>query len=155
MKVVQFMFMIVCALSISAPSYSQNNVYTNAENIAINGYDVVAYFNTNEAVRGNNKHTVTLDGAHYFFTSAENSAKFKANPEKYQPAYGGYCAFGMGMQGVKAPTDPKTFKIRDGKLYLFYNDFYEGNPFNTIIPWNANEQAMIKKADKNWKKHKM
>ena len=67
------------------------------------------------------------------------------------PQYGGYCAFAMAMKNAKVPSDPKTFKLHNGKLYLFFNDYYQGDPFNTIIPWNADERNMINKANTNWK----
>jgi len=74
-----------------------------------------------------------------------------AEPKKYVPQFGGYCAFAMAMKSAKVPSDPKTFKLHDGKLYLFFNDYYQGTPFNTIIPWNADEQNMLSKANANWK----
>jgi len=83
-----------------------------------------------------------------------NSGKSAKDPSAYQPVYGGYCAFAMAMKGAKVPSDPQTFKIRDGKLYLFFNDYYEGTPFNTIVPWNGNEAEMMAKTNTNWKNQK-
>jgi len=51
------------------------------------------------------------------------------------------------------PSDPETFKLRDGKLYLFFNDYYQGEPFNTIVPWNADEPELVRKANANWAQH--
>ena len=147
-------FILLLLLSSVVTSFAQDNIFTSKQNVALNGYDVVAYFNQNDAVRGNNEHTVTLDDVIYYFSSAKNATAFKEKPSAYQPVYGGYCAFAMAMKGAKVPSDPKTFKIRDGKLYLFFNDFYEGKPFNTIIPWNQNEVGMLGKANANWKKSK-
>ena len=151
MKVTQSIFALALMMSLTIASFGQHKVFTNSDNIAVNGYDVVAYFTDYEAVRGTNEHTVSLDGVSYYFSSAENAKAFKANPSAYQPAYGGYCAFAVAMKNAKVPTDPETFKIRDGKLYLFFNDYYEGKPFNTIVPWNANEAELVDKADTNWK----
>ena len=145
-----FLTLLILTSSIST-AFSQSNVFANDHKIALNGYDVVAYFNQYEAERGNNGHAVTVDGTTYYFSSAENAKNFKANPSAYQPQYGGYCAFAVAMKGAKVPSDPTTFKIRDGKLYLFFNDYYEGKPFNTIVPWNGNEANMISKASTNWK----
>ena len=138
-------------LSSTVTSFAQGDVYATDQNVAINGYDAVAYFNQYAAVRGSNEHTVALDGTTYYFSSAENASAFKANPSAYKPVYGGYCAFALAMKGAKVPSNPQTFKIRDGKLYLFFNDYYEGKPFNTIVPWNGNEAAMVAKANTNWK----
>jgi hypothetical protein len=82
------------------------------------------------------------------FASQQNLAKFKASPEKFEPAYGGWCAYAMGETGEKVKVDPETFKIIDGKLYLFYN--FWGN--NTLVDWNKNEAPLKMKADQNWKK---
>ena len=150
MKVFQTVFALAFMLILGSSALAQSNVFVNEKNVAINGYDVVAYFNAHDAVRGNIDHKVSHSGTDYYFSSAENASTFKTNPENYLPAYGGYCAFAVGAKSTKFPTDPETFKIRDGKLYLFYNDYYEGKPFNTIIPWNANEADLIEKADKNW-----
>ena len=131
---------------------SSQSVFTNAENVAIGGYDVIAYHNAHEAIRGSNDYTASLNGATYYFSSAANQKSFQANPDNYLPEFGGYCAFAVAMKGTKVPSNPTTFKIRDGKLYLFFNDYYEGKPFNTIIPWNGSEKDMLSKAITNWNK---
>ncbi|WP_190810413.1 YHS domain-containing (seleno)protein [Flagellimonas sp. S3867] len=154
MKISRSILSIAIFVFVVGSSYSQNKVATNAEDVALNGYDVVAYFKQHQAVRGNNANAVKKDGATYYFSSAENASAFKSNPKMFQPVYGGYCAFAMAMKGAKVPADPNTFKLRDGKLYLFFNDYYEGKPFNTIVPWNSNEKEMIAKADQNWKGQK-
>jgi hypothetical protein len=74
--------------------------------------------------------------------------KFKANPEKYKPAYGGWCAYAMGENGEKVKVDPETYKIVDGKLYLFYNFWTT----NTLDDWNKNEKKLKEAADRNWSK---
>lgn len=130
---------------------AQGKANVTKENVAIGGYDVVAYFSQNEAVRGSQKHAATYKGVNYWFSNAENRTTFLKNPDKYLPQYGGWCAFAMAMKNAKVPSNPKTFKLRDGKLYLFFNDYYQGEPFNTIIPWNGDEANMKMKADANWK----
>ncbi|MFM8742594.1 MAG: YHS domain-containing (seleno)protein, partial [Cytophagales bacterium] len=84
----------------------------------------------------------------YLFTNGANREKFKSNPEKYEPAYGGWCAYAMGETGEKVKIDPETFKVIEGKVYLFYN--FWGN--NTLKDWNKNEKPLKTKADQNWKK---
>lgn len=151
MKYLNSILVLMTLVSLTTSSCAQSEIFTNDQHIAIGGYDVVAYFNSYEAVRGSNANAVTIEGSTYYFSSAENAAVFKKNPTAYLPQYGGYCAFAMAMQGAKVPSDPKTFKIRDEKLYLFFNDYYEGKPFNTIVPWNGSESAMLTKANANWK----
>jgi len=116
--------------------------------IGISGYDPVAYFTLHKASKGSKEYAVVYDGITYYFTSAENKEAFKQNPGKYEPAYGGWCAYAMGAKGEKVEVDPKTFKIVDGKLNLFYNRFFN----NTLVDWNKDEAALKKKADVNWAK---
>ncbi len=142
----------LAALMMGSSITAQNDISSNEQGIALSGYDVVAYYETNSALRGNRDHQLEYTGATYYFTSEEHKQAFEQNPEKYLPQYGGYCAFAMAMQGAKVPADPKTFKLRDGKLYLFFNDYHEGLPFNTIVPWNADEQNLLQKAQANWEK---
>ena len=126
-------------------------IFTNKENIAISGYDAVAYFTENKAVRGRKAHAATYYGTEFWFSNEENKQKFEESPSKFLPEYGGFCAFAMGMKNAKVPSDPKTFNLYNGKLYLFFNDFYQGEPMNTIVPWNANEEELYEKAESNWK----
>ncbi len=119
----------------------------NLENeIAISGYDPVAYFKLNKAVKGKNDFIINNDGVYYLFSSAENRDEFKKNASKYEPQYGGWCAYAMGAKGEKVSIDPETFKIVDNKLYLFYNSFFN----NTLKSWNKDEPNLKTKADANW-----
>ena len=116
--------------------------------IAIKGYDPVTYFTQNKAVKGKKELAVSHQGILYYFSSAENKEAFKANPFKYEPEYGGWCAYAMGNSAEKVSIDPETFKIVNGKLYLFYNRFFT----NTLKDWNKNEATLKKNADVNWPK---
>ena len=120
----------------------------NKAGIAIEGYDPVAYFKQAKAIEGKKEFGATVDGVNYLFSSAQNAAIFKADPAKYQPQYGGWCAYAMGATGEKVEIDPDTFKIIDGKLYLFYNRFFN----NTLKSWNKDETNLKQKADANWQK---
>lgn len=92
--------------------------------LAISGYDPVAYFTTGKAVEGKKDILVQTDGITYLFSTPQNRDLFKANPAKYRPQYGGWCAYAMGAKGEKVEVDPETFKVLDGKLYLFYNKYF-------------------------------
>jgi len=89
-------------------------------NLAIEGYDPVAYFTENKPVEGNEKHQTEWMDANWRFSSAANLALFKENPEKYAPQYGGYCAYAVSQNSV-AGIKPELFTIHGGKLYLNYN----------------------------------
>ncbi len=129
--------------------FSQNKVYNVKKGAVANGYDVVAYF-SNMAVKGTPKFSTTYDGVSFRFYSEQNLQTFKKNPKKYIPQYGGYCAYAIGkMNGKKVGINPKTYEIRDGKLYLFYNSWGT----NTLKSWlKDNPEELRKKADENWSK---
>ena len=116
--------------------------------IAIEGYDPVAYFKEKKAVKGKKDLAVSHQGVVYHFSSAENKDEFKKNPSQYEPQYGGWCAYAMGAKGEKVSIDPETFKIVNGKLYLFYNRFFN----NTLKSWNKDEARLKTAADESWKK---
>jgi YHS domain-containing protein len=116
--------------------------------IAIQGYDPVAYFKQGKPVKGEKEYAVFAEGATYYFSSQENKEEFKKNFSKYEPQYGGWCAYAMGSEGSKVEIDPETFKIIDGKLYLFYNKIFN----NTLKSWNKDEVRLKKNADANWVK---
>ncbi|MEP1093461.1 MAG: YHS domain-containing (seleno)protein [Cyclobacteriaceae bacterium] len=130
---------------------TEAQVFTNDQNVANQGYDLVNYFTTNTAARGTKQFSTEHEGATYYFSSQENMDAFKANPHQYLPQFDGYCAFAVAKMNQKVPVDPETFRIDDGKLYVFFNDYYEGSPFNTIVPWLQNEADMEKMAAENWK----
>lgn len=142
MKQYTTLLLLLISITFSAQNYNTKNGFV-AE-----GYDVVSYFN-NKAEKGNKEFTTEFDGVKFKFSSKENLAKFKENPKKYAPQYGGYCAYAIGLKGEKVTINPKNFEIRDGKLYLFYNSWGT----NTLELWQKEGAAKLqKKADKNWKK---
>ncbi|THU30385.1 YHS domain-containing protein [Niastella caeni] len=118
------------------------------DRVAIQGYDPVAYFKQNKAEKGSKDLAVFYQGATYYFSSAANKDEFKKNPALYEPQYGGWCAYAMGSKGEKVSINPSTFKITNGKLYLFYNKLFN----NTLTDWNKEEAGLRSKADDNWTK---
>ena len=121
----------------------------NLENkIAIQGYDPVAYFNQKKAVKGKPAIATTYEGVIYNFSSQVNKDLFLKNPSSFEPQYGGWCAYAMGSSSDKVEINPTTFKIINGKLYLFYNAFFN----NTLKSWNKNEENLKKNAESNWAK---
>lgn len=147
----QLIMLLIAFVSISslaqtdAKRVEQFNVEKNK--VAIQGYDVVSYFKQNKAVKGKKELAVNYEGVIYYFSSQTNKDAFKKSPASFEPQYGGWCAFAMGDSGDKVEVNPETFKILDGKLYLFYNDFFN----NTLKSWNKDEVNLKKKADANWK----
>lgn len=124
---------------------------TNADNVVLNGYDVISYRSLDKAVRGSAKFASTYDGVQFHFSSAENKAKFDSDPVKFAPKYNAYCAFAAAYHNAKVPANADTFKLYNGELLVFFNDMHEGQKVNTKVPWNGNEAAFYQQANTNWK----
>ncbi|WP_295764007.1 YHS domain-containing (seleno)protein [Undibacterium sp.] len=109
---------------------------------AIRGYDPVAYFKQNKPVKGQKDLSTTWQGAQWHFSSQANLDAFKAEPEKYAPQYGGYCAYGVA-QGYTPEIDPSAYKVLNGKLYLNLSPV-------VLKKWKKDIPGYVKDADKNW-----
>jgi YHS domain-containing protein len=142
----------MCLFCLSSPAQDPVSIRKKQFNLesglAIEGYDPVAYFKSNKAVKGKKELAVVHQGVTYYFATEENKELFKKNPSAYEPQYGGWCAYAMGKDGDKVSVDPGTFKILNGKLYLFYNKFFN----NTLKSWNKDEANLKTSADNNWAK---
>ena len=125
-----------------AEAAEEDPVFTTRGNVAIRGYDPVAYFTEEKAVKGSREFTLGWQGADWRFASAENRDLFAANPEQYAPQYGGYCAWAVS-RNYTAPTDPDAFTLVGGKLYLNYNA-------KVMEQWLEDRDANIEQADENW-----
>lgn len=112
--------------------------------LAIEGYDTVAYFTLSNPVKGKSEFEYIWKNAKWRFSTRENLEMFKANPEKYAPQYGGYCAYAM-VEGEKYEISPEAWDISNGKLYLNYDKKVHKD-------WEINKSDFIKKADLAWKK---
>jgi len=134
-------FLVILSLIITHGAVAQSNP-------AMANYDPVAYFTLKKAVEGKKEIALVYEDFTYHFSSTQNRELFKANPAMYKPQYGGWCAYAMGSTGEKVEVDPETFKILNGKLYLFYNKFFN----NTLKSWNKDETNLKNKADVNWLK---
>ncbi len=121
---------------------AQKSPVFTTEHGAIRGYDPVAYFNEGKPVKGKAELAYQWQGVEWHFVSQQNREAFQANPEKFAPQYGGYCAYGTA-EGHKAPTDPQAWTIVDDKLYLNYNK-------NVKVLWSKDKPGYIKTADQNW-----
>lgn len=121
---------------------SQSNHQNGISTTGVLGYDLVSYHKGEKPVRGAGKNVVVIDGTTYLFASEENKKAFERDPERYLPAYGGYCAFGVAIN-KKFVGDPEVWKIVDGTLYLNLDKNIQSN-------WNQDIQGNITKADWNW-----
>lgn len=109
---------------------------------ALRGYDAVAYFAVNNAVKGNPKFEYVWNGAKWYFSSEDNMKKFREDPSAYAPQYGGYCSYAVS-EGYTADSDPEAWKVVDGKLYLNYNQQVKEK-------WEETQGERIDKGNTNW-----
>ena len=117
---------------------------TNDTGVMIDGYDPVAYFSGTPA-KGDASISATVDGRIYHFASEGNRDLFTADPGKFEPQYGGYCATAMS-EGKIFEVDPTNFKVTDDRLFLFY----KGEAGDTLPEWNADEDNRRHAADAHW-----
>lgn len=123
-------------------------VYTEeaGQTLALSGYDAVSYFEGEAPSKGSEAFKVRYQGYDYHFATAENASKFEAEPAKYAPQYGGYCAWAMGAKDALAPGNPEVYKVVDGKLYLNFNT-------DVAAMWEEDIPGFIKTADVNYPNH--
>jgi len=116
-----------------------------ASGLALKGYDPTAYLDEQRAVQGDRKYESAFRGIAYRFASDANRRKFAADPAKYVPAYGGWCATAMA-EGEEIEVDPKNFRVMNGRTFLFYKGLF-GNALND---WKNDERTLTAKADAHW-----
>lgn len=117
-------------------------VNVNAQGVAVHGYDPVAYFVVGRPVKGTAEFSAVRNGATYWFANAAHLQAFQTDPARYEPQYGGYCAFGVA-QGAKPDIDPNAFAVVDGRLYLNLSAGVQRR-------WQADVPGHIQKAARNW-----
>jgi YHS domain-containing protein len=144
-----YLTIVALFVSIGAMAQTENATrlrnYNNDNGIAIKDFDPVSYFK-GKAAKGTEDFAYTHKGLTYYFVNNENLEEFKKSPGKYEPAYGGWDAYSMAVDGQRVKVDPSTFKIINGKVYLFYN--FNGK--NHLRAWNTDEKKHKEKADKLW-----
>jgi YHS domain-containing protein len=134
---------LASSLGLSAAHAASPEIFTaRFSNLAVGGYDPVAYFEAGAPAKGDKQFSYDYAGATWRFSSAANLEKFKAEPSTFAPQYGGYCAWAVS-QGYTAPGNPENWAVRDGKLYLNYNDKVQAD-------WLKDPDGFITKADGNW-----
>jgi YHS domain-containing protein len=110
--------------------------------VGAGGYDLVSYHTGQKPLRGNGNHVSVQDGVTYLFISKQNKARFESGPDRYLPAYGGYCAYGVAL-GKKFVGDPDVWALIDSRLYLNLDNRIQGL-------WNKDIPGYIKKAGVKW-----
>jgi YHS domain-containing protein len=135
---------LLACLLFTGSIWSKDLLNTTWTGSAVKGYDPVAYFTDNKAVEGESDFQSQRNGATYYFASKEHKDLFDANPEKYLPQFGGYCAYGVSINKT-VNIDPTAFQIIDGKLYLQYSK-------DILDKFNQDPTGNLQKAQANWPK---
>ena len=143
-----FLLMLISAATNSQNASLRQKHFNLSDGVAIQGYDPVAYFLQNKAIKGRKEIAFAFNGVNYYFANEADLAEFRKNPGNFEPQYGGWCAYAMGKDGTKVEVDPETFKIVNGKLFLFYNRLFT----NTLKSWNKDETELHNHAEQNWSK---
>lgn len=131
---------VAAMLALSGAAFA--GAYFERDGAAIAGYDPVAYFKQNKPVKGSITYAATHQGSTFRFASAANRDAFAADPDKYAPQYGGFCAYAVAS-GYKAKIEPDAFTIVNGKLYLNYDQSIQRR-------WRRDIPGYIRKGDRNW-----
>lgn len=128
--------------ALAAPAFARTPEIYAEDGIAIDGTDPVAYFTEGGPVEGSPDHEIEWKGAVWRFASADNLARFEADPEAFAPQYGGWCAYALS-RGYTAPTVPQAWTIHEGRLYLNFS-----RPVRLL--WARDIPGNIEKGDANW-----
>ena len=132
----------ILALAMISAASAKSLLNVDRSGVGIKGYDPVAYFTEDKAVKGDPQFQSKADGVIYYFASGENKAAFDTNPAKYEPQFGGFCAWAVS-RGYTASIDPNAFQIVNGRLLLQYS-------LKVRKDFSADTEGNLKKADANW-----
>jgi YHS domain-containing protein len=135
------LFTVLLAVFISTAS-AKTLLNVDKSGVGIKGYDPVAYFTDHKAVKGDARFQSTSNGVTYYFASAQNKAAFDVNPAKYEPQFGGFCAWAVS-RGYTAPIDPDAFQVVNGRLLLQYS-------LRVREEFKQDTEGNLRKADANW-----
>lgn len=142
-----YLILKVLLASVLLQTNHPNKSYLLTNGFVASGYDVVSYFE-NKPMPGKDAYIVEYEQVKFKFTSEENLKTFKANPKKYVPKYGGWCAYAIGLNGKKVTVDPKSYRIYKNQLFLFYKTAKN----DTLRDWLAAEEEFFRNAELNWSK---
>jgi YHS domain-containing protein len=123
---------------------------TNKNGVILEGYDVVSYFQSTTPKKGNSNFQTKIENVTYWFSSEENKNIFLKDPKKYEPAFGGWCAYAVADSKSKVEVDPKSFVIQNGRLLVFYDGLFGDTRKKWTTTKNKDANAYLKEADSNW-----
>lgn len=138
------------ALFFGSATYGAARPNVDSSGLALEGYDPISYFESKGPLKGSEAIKAEFEGATFRFVSESNKQKFLASPQKYQPQYGGWCAYAVAAKKEKVEVDPESYLIQDGRLLLFYKDFFNDTRKTWTTSKNKTQNDFLKEADSNW-----
>lgn len=129
--------------------FASNEFNLTKSGIILEGYDAVSYFQ-GPPQKGNTKFQAKVGDVTYLFASEENKNTFLKDPKKYEPAFGGWCAYAVADSNSKVEVDPKSFVIQDGRLLVFYDGLFGDTRKKWTTTKDRTSAVFLKEADKNW-----
>lgn len=143
-------FLLLVAINFAAlgqaESAKRKRNFNTVNSVALKEFDPVSYFQ-GRPLKGTSKFEYNHEGIFYYFASEANREEFKKSPEKYEPMYGGWCAYTLATTGERVKIQPTSYKVSGNKLYLFYNFSND----NRMLKWTPAEEKKLKAAaDKAW-----
>jgi YHS domain-containing protein len=138
------LFLLLLGVALALPAFAQTKTLLNLDKsgVAIQGYDPVAFFTDKKPIKGSDQFAIRHNGATYYFASKEHRDLFKADPAKYEPSFGGYCAYGVSRNKL-VEIDVEAFQIVNGRLLLQYSKSVRDD-------FNKDTKGNLGKADANW-----
>lgn len=133
---------LIACVVLAASAHAKDLLNLDRKGIAIQGYDPVAFFTDGRPVKGDPQFQSDYRGARYYFASSEHKAMFEKDPARYEPQFGGYCAYGVS-HGARAPVKIEAWQIVNGRLLMQYD-------LSVKDEFNKDQQGTLKKADQNW-----
>ncbi len=137
-----FMLGLIACVVLAASAHAKDLLNLDRKGIAIQGYDPVAFFTDGRPAKGDPQFQSDYRGARYYFASSEHKAMFEKDPARYEPQFGGYCAYGVS-HGARAPVKIEAWQIVNGRLLMQYD-------LSVKDEFNKDQQGTLKKADQNW-----
>jgi YHS domain-containing protein len=151
MKKIIAMTTLVCGMGLwGVGAWAGSTASVNEADVILEGYDMVSYFKREKPLKGNPQFQTKEDDAVYWFANEENKQAFLKEPKKYEPQYGGWCAYAVADSKSKVSVDPNSFLIQDGRLLLFYNGLWGNTREKWLHTRSKDPKTFLKEADANW-----
>ena len=141
---------LVWLLFMSSSVFAGGIANLNKQGVILDGFDVVSYFKGSTPVKGLPNLQLKHNDAIYLFASEENKQEFQKDPKKYEPQFGGWCAYAVADSKSKVDIDPKSFVIQDGRLLLFYKGIWGNTREKWLHTDGKDSKIFLKEADQNW-----